>query len=178
MIEDASLLDPLFQAPIGRNRPIVQVVVFIVLFLVKVIDAEKEEKISRLKIRNKGKPPFKVLDVPQSRLSINAGIRNLQGLSAGREFALEDVLPGGALTDVSLVGSAAADSENVYLARSAVISPEPETVPLIPDLFIVGLIKPAHVIGKVNVSDQIEFVQSVWREPSAENYLQQENTHE
>src|SRR6266550_1318198 len=133
---------------------------------------------SHFKIWNIRKPPVKVFDVSVSRLSIDTGIGNAHGFSVGRKFALHHILPGCAFTDESLIGGAATDREHIYLTRRPIVSPEAVAVPLIADLFVVGLIKIAHVIGEVNVSDQIEFVQPVCREPSAENYLQQKDTDE
>src|SRR6266404_5476997 len=71
---------------------------------------------SHSKIGNIPKPPVKVLDVPVCRLSIDPGIRHVHGLSVGRKFALHYILPGGAFTDESLIGGAAADRENIKLS--------------------------------------------------------------
>src|SRR6266404_3536776 len=101
---------------------------------------------SHSKIGNIPKPPVKVLDVPVCRLSIDPGIRHVHGLSVGRKFALHYILPGGAFTDESLIGGAAADRENIYLTGRPIVSSEPITVPLISDLSVVGLIEVAHVI--------------------------------
>ena len=100
---------------------------------IKIVDADVDKDIARLQVGDHGKPEFEVLDVPDGRLAINAGVDHHDLPAVTAEFLAQDGGPGLRLVDEALVGGAAPNGQNIDLRGIVVFAAQSVTVTLVVD---------------------------------------------
>ena len=123
-----------------------------------------------------GEPPIEILDMSNARLTVHSGVDDRDAHSPFAERGCQDVLPGLALGNETLIGRATADSENIDLARRAVASTKPECVPLVHDGLAPVVVELADIEAKRAAPDQMEPVHQVLREPVSETELEHQSS--